>query len=110
VDNCESGKPLIDFTVRLAFRRDYTWGEFFGEKWTNVLDGNDEPDFTQVDSATNFQTFDLPDGNSVPTTFYQTQFDQGLWHISFPSGYSSTYQEIPKSVDHPVAGTPPFAL
>ena len=89
-DNCSpiaAGGVFVEFTVKLAFRRDYTWGEFFGERWTDQ-GNNPNPTYFDKDGAQNFQTFNS--GFS-----YDAAFAAGNWKIKFPPGYSSNYQPIP---------------
>ena len=88
----------MEFLVKLAFRRDYTWGEFFGEEWTNE-GGSATPTYFTQDVNAAYQQFNA-------AYDYQTDFTQGKWKIRFPSGYHSSYSPLPLSTipAHQVVG------
>ena len=109
--NCVANQVYVEFSVFLAFRRDYAWGRFFGEEWSNQYDTSGNRIFQALDGTGGFQYFDVPAGQT--SDYYMTQFEQEAWAIRFPSGYgSSPRQPIPASnvPGHEVAGAPHASL
>lgn len=91
LDNCKDSGVVVEFTVRLAFRRDYEWGAFFGERWKNT---QVHKDFQQVvESHNNYQMFNESNGHDL--TRLKNDVASRYWKIKFPSGYSSEHYPMP---------------
>eukprot|EP00898_Chlorokybus_atmophyticus_P003902 jgi/Chlat1/4512/Chrsp29S04581 len=79
-----AGKPYqVSFTINLAFRRDYDWGRYFGEKWSS-------------NGGTSFNTLV---GGVANTWFHFDQtagvdYTSGQWMLRFPAGMGTTYTAI----------------
>ena len=109
LDN-DNGGIYVEFLVKLAFRRDYDWGRYFGEQWSAETDGSGRPTNYQsnIPNSDQFQNFDGFVAGGTQVVDYQQLFSQGQYHIKFPAGYGSTPPKpIPTSATpgHEVSGS-----
>ena len=73
--NMQTSSSQVTITMNLAFRRDYSWGQFFDESYSpGIIDGNGFPDGFLTD------VFTFPEG-----TDYVGQ-TSNPWYIKFPVG------------------------